>query len=56
MADFDPRQQFWDMAFCSLLGMNLHPGTTRDKSERKTMRELADLADEALKERDTRFP
>lgn len=56
MDEYDHRRQFWDMAFCSMLGMNLHPGTTRDQANPLSFHQLAVLADEALKERDERFP
>lgn len=56
MDEFDHRRQFWDMAYAGMIGMNLHPGTTRDKAEPKTLAELAKMADDALAERDKRFP
>jgi hypothetical protein len=46
----------WDMYFCGVYSMSLHPGTTRDKAQPKTVRECALIADEMLKERDKRFP
>ncbi len=45
----------WDMYASSILGMSLHPGTTRDEAKPKTMKEICNLADEMLAERDGRF-
>lgn len=50
------RMQAWDAAFAANIGMNAHPGTTRDKASPKTYEQLAALADEALALRDLRFP
>lgn len=50
------RMQAWDAYFAANIGMNAHPGTTRDKAEPQTYEKLAALADDALALRDLRFP
>ena len=49
------RQVAWDVYVSSVLGMSYHPGTTRDKPNRMTVSEVADIADAMLAERDRRF-
>ncbi len=44
----------WDIYFASLVAMSIHPGYTRQDTEQPTIKQLADLADEMKKERDTR--
>lgn len=49
------RIQAWDIFAASILGMSLHPGTTRDKPRTMTAQEICALADEMLAERDRRW-
>jgi hypothetical protein len=45
----------WDIYASSALGMSMHPGTTRDKAQPKTVEEIAAIADAMLAERDKRW-
>jgi hypothetical protein len=45
----------WDMFASSILSMSLHPGTTRDAAQPRSLSECARMADEMLKLRDERF-
>lgn len=49
------RRAAWDMYAAAALGMAMHPGTTRDAAQPRTMQEIAAIADELLAHRDARF-
>jgi hypothetical protein len=45
----------WDLYFAQVVGMNLHPGTTRDNAREMTLEECADLVDKMLEVRKCRL-
>lgn len=49
------RQQAFDAYLSAQIGMNWHPGTTRENQERRTLDELAAYAKDALAIRDALF-
>jgi hypothetical protein len=49
------RRIAWDMYASSVLGMSLHPGTTRDAARPMTVEQICELADRMLRQRDQRF-
>jgi len=46
----------WDMYFTGLVSMALHPGYLKPDTNKKTLDELADLANEMLKVRREKCP
>lgn len=55
MDNYERRIAF-DIYFASVMGMNLHPGTTRDENKPKSVAECRLLAESMLAQRDAVFP
>jgi hypothetical protein len=47
--------EVWDLYFCQVVGMNLHPGTSREGAKHLSLEECADLVDEMLRIREERL-
>ncbi len=53
---YTARRIAWDIFFAGVVSINLHPGTTRDKAQPRSIEECAQIADQMLAERVKRWP
>jgi hypothetical protein len=47
--------EIWDLYFAQVVGMNLHPGTSREGAKHLSLEECADLVDEMMRIREERL-